>query len=799
MSKILIPDALKAIADERNFFLYQMPMKAPVAVGSISRPKNTDKAAVSTLWEVVEKLEYLERKPEVLEKVNAERAEWVKQADKAPKEIEGFKVGYVPREESAGVVVDLDKCVGEEGVVLLDDLELQAAFDAYRESGGYWEVSPSGTGVRVVLPRVAFEDELRSDRREAGQVAFQAAQEQAKGFTLTLTGDGAWQRGEVGDRLVSEVVRVRDAGLTERNTERMAKRGGLEDGDLALEWAHVSLEDLEAMLAAVPNVGKDRDWFIGMTKAIRETFEPRGLGEAAWDLWDAWTATREDGNGPYIYEENRRLWDEPITRPGEKSIGGLVMEAHEAGWRGSWESDLGEDEDDDGFVMDGVEGDGDEDAEEIKLDWSNPLDRLAIIGGDFFDRKMNVWVSERAALRLSRKYKMMDLKGNLIPLGKPDGRIGWLNENLRSWDRMDFWPGQKETYRDRSGSRVLNTYRELEPLSGGPEGAEVWVDQVRKGFGEDADLLFDWMAFVLQNPGKKAGFAPVLISEHEGAGKDFALLPMKNYLDRYAGNVGLNQIDDEKNGGILKEKMLLIIEESAQSRFQDKANVAEKLKSLIAAPPDTLSVRMMRKDHFEVRNVLNVVLLVNQMDALYMEMGTRRYYPIVTEFGRDWDRDAKNEWWKPRWEWMRSGGWKAVARWLLDRDVVRVSESMNAPESRWMRDVVRAGMPPGADWVEDFVNGRGWVSTRQIRDAGVMADGTRVPVGKVLTRVLEGLGYKQLGSDRISVRDGDKVYKHAIFVLDTNTASKEEIYEVLASGDDETIDKAQKRSHIRLM
>lgn len=346
MSKILIPDALKTIADEKNFFLYQMPFKIPVGVGRISVPRNTDEAAVSTLWECVEKLEYLERKPEVLERVNREREEWARKHQVEFKPIAGFRVGYVPREESAGVVVDMDKCVGEDGVVVVDDFGLQEAFDRYVESGGYWEISPSGTGVRVVMPRGDW-DELKSDRREAGGVAFQAAQEKAKGFTLTLEGSGEWLRD---DALIEEVVRVRDEGLVERKRDRV-KVGGAEDiGDVALEWAHVSVQDLEDMLAVIPNEGfNSREVFVGMTKAVKEAFEPRGLGEAAWDVWDAWVATQVDSVGGYDYTMNRRLWDEPSGRVGETTLGTIIHHARENGWGTSEEKIENSEETEDPF------------------------------------------------------------------------------------------------------------------------------------------------------------------------------------------------------------------------------------------------------------------------------------------------------------------------------------------------------------------------------------------------------------------------------------------------------------------
>jgi len=811
MHKIVVPEALKAIAGERNFFIYQMPMKIPVALGKVDRARNTDEVAVSTLWEVVEKLDYLNRKPEVLERINGRRAEWASKEGLEPRLIDGFCVGYVPREDSAGVVVDLDKCVvdGVEGVVF-DDLGLWEAVEAYRDAGGYWEVSPSGTGLRVVLPRVEMADELRSDRREAGGVAFQAAQEKAKGFTLTLSGDGAWQRGDEGDRLVDEVVRVRDEAMLQRRTERVLRADSVEAGDMALEWAHVSLEDLEGMLAVIPNEGpqkSERGWFVGMTKAIREVFEPRGLGEAAWDAWDAWVGSREDGG--YDYEWNRRVWDEPLSgRSGEMSLAGLIGEARETGWRGSWEL-KSEDEGDKrekGFDLE-LEGEGRGESEEV--DWNDPEQRFALIGGEYFDRWLNCWSNAVLAYRVTRDWDMkwVGPKG-VKPVGsKASDRQSWLNQRIPMWDATDFWPGKGETYVRRDGKRILNTYLPLPPLVGGEGGdAKLWREQIEMSYGEDCEMLYDWMAWVMQNPGKKVGFALALYSEHEGAGKDFLLYPLMKYLGGYAGTSQLHQLGDEKNAGLLLRKLVLTVQEGSEGRFHDKVNMAERLKPLIAAPPDTLTVREMRKDFYEVQNVLNMVFLLNHKDALYIDPQSRRYYPIVTDFGGQWgeDKAAKAEWWKPRWDWLKEGdgeGWKEVAQWLLDRRVESIHERMEAPVGRWTKDIIQGGLPEGAgvEWLEDYLTGRDWVSLRQIRLDGFGVDG--VPDGQKLVRVLKTLGFRkvEMGSDRgrLPVRVGPLVEQHVIMSRGNVTLDKDMCVEALQAEDVSKRDLLQRATHLK--
>ena len=494
MSKIVVPEALKSIAYERNFFMYLMPMKIPVGLDSIKWAKNTDKVAVSTMWEVIEKLEYLERKPEILEMANQERAERAAKYEIDYTPIEGFRIGYVPRSDSAGVVVDLDDCVDDDGNVVLDDPALQIAFDVYADGGGYWETSPSGRGVRVVMPRVALEDELRSDRREACGVGFQAAQEKAKGFTLTLSGEGEWKRG---DALVDEVVRVRDAGLTERRTGEKGVEGDV--SDVALQFVDVTIEDFERMLEILPNGGpekSERGWFTGMTKAIRETFEPRGLGEEAWELWDHWLSL--DPPGRYDPEWNRRVWDEPLKEgvANRKSLASIIKEANSLGFVGSWRRD-GESEfdmelDDD----EGDAGDAGDAGKEVKEESEDPYDFLKRLDmetvgpkGAKVRRPVYNYINCVRIVRHMPKLKGLVgrdiLCGGLLRLRRWKG--GELDVPVE-WTDLDMHQLLQTVQGMKKGGHSVFGHFGVEGLKSGIEGAAVPVQPIKRML----DRLEEW-------------------------------------------------------------------------------------------------------------------------------------------------------------------------------------------------------------------------------------------------------------------------------------------------------------------
>jgi len=336
--KIRIPQALEAIADEANFFMYQIidegpdkkVGKRPANFAAPFKGCNTDEAATHTLREVVERVEAYNAAPDKIAKHNANRKEYAEAKGSRYTPILRYAVGYVPREGSAGVIIDLDDVVSPDDNTSIIDFDVMGWLDGFK---GYCEVSTSGTGLRVVMPR-EFGDELLSDRREANGCAFQAKAEQAKGFALTLTGSGDWARD---DDFVRGVCERRDAGLRERRIEKNVNPEDL--GDIALDFLEYTLDDLESMLAAYPNEGIERGEWIGLCKAVREAFEPRGLGEEAFDIFDAWTATGKEHS--YDPVHNRDKWDEPLDTSAKTrtTLASVLKVARENKWRSASEAD----------------------------------------------------------------------------------------------------------------------------------------------------------------------------------------------------------------------------------------------------------------------------------------------------------------------------------------------------------------------------------------------------------------------------------------------------------------------------
>lgn len=226
------------------------------------------------------------------------------------------RVGYVARKGSAMVGVDYDNCFTEDDLddhidVLLDDV--------------YAEVSPSGNGVRVLLPRMAGD----FWSRERSDVGFFGADN--KWFTVTF--DSLYDEVVFGD---SDAIRRSVSHLRlERRSERnevAALRGKKGDGgkwwfDLPFEWQERSL--IDALSAIPPEVANnDEDWF-QISMALHSTGYDWVKG-----IWDQWSqAIAEDANpDSYNEQQNEMRWNSFTRSAQGKTIAHVFWVAREHGW-----------------------------------------------------------------------------------------------------------------------------------------------------------------------------------------------------------------------------------------------------------------------------------------------------------------------------------------------------------------------------------------------------------------------------------------------------------------------------------
>jgi hypothetical protein len=766
---ILIPQALPSVFEaaraEENWLIFAVGKpdergkraKRPVARDKPYVWVNRDKAASFTFDKAVERMKAFRDWDGGLDAINRraeERREKMIADGKKPGpaiEVEGYRLGYFPREDSALVALDFDNAV-HDGVIL--DFEVAGAVEA---SEAYVEISSSGTGLRVFMPRQWGDESLHHG--EVNDVGvFVSAKGAACAITFDTVKDGAGR-----DQALFDLVIGRMGAIEERGEDREP----VEIADQVLEFGRIEVETFREIVSAVKNDDRFEsfdEWF-GMVRGAREYYEvvdPDRLDEVR-EIVEAWCEAWDGGeHDPDKFED---VWERRPRAGSKAGVGSWVHYARECGWK------------------------ADEAPEEATVPAAiittrkEALERFVLVGGQFYDRldrqlldRGNAGLVNAIARAFTEKTK----KGP-VPMSA-DKVISYMRHNAKAYRAVKFLPGEPEIVGD-----TINSWERPGEYPTGD--VSPWFDHIVTLYGrEAADILTDWLAFVLQNPGKKAGWAPVLIGPPR-CGKDTIITPVVDAIGPHAvPNMGLEALEKEHNGW-LERTLLLVMQENVSGRMS-KANAAEKLKTMIAAPPNTLPLRKMQKDTVQIPNVLNMAFLSNHMDALYIERENKdRFYPMVTTTKPDEAYFARLH------GWLGGGGAEKVVGYLQRRKVTRVTERGRAPMSEYLDAIVAASLPEGGLDVMDYVSDKRWVSTKHLKTAIGSHEFGSSPGWRMTDRgiaaALAAAGFVKPW-DRVSVRDGDSVVHHRVYVrAEAVPLSYDLVAEALRQGG-EKLSQAQK-------
>jgi transcriptional regulator with XRE-family HTH domain len=188
-----------------------------------------------------------------------------------------------------------------------------------------------------------------------------------------------------------------------------------------------------------------------------------------------------------------------------------------------------------------------------------------------------------------------------------------------------------------------------------------WLDHLSFVLGSDAerDRFLRWCAYVAQHPELKPNWHFLVLSD-AGVGKDTMTLPLKlavgkgNHID-----ITSNALGEQFNPWA--ECKLVIIGEFTKSRRGDAGEVSNRLKPLLAAPPDELTINQKNMRQYEIPNRAAVVMFSNAQNPLYLERGSRRVH-VVNRLNHP-RRD--DDYYLDMFKWLDGGGAALCAAYIL--------------------------------------------------------------------------------------------------------------------------------------
>lgn len=242
----------------------------------------------------------------------------------------------------------------------------------------------------------------------------------------------------------------------------------------------------------------------------------------------------------------------------------------------------------------------------------------------------------------------------------------------------------------KAGARVYNSYRPPKASDGDPAKAGRWIEHVGLVYPDAVDHLTAWLAHRVQRPGEKVNHALVL-GGAPGIGKDTILEPVRHAIGPWNfGDVSPIELMGRFNAFL--KTVVLRVSELRDLGDRDRFGFYEHTKTLIAAPPDTLTVDEKNIRAYRVPNLVGVVFTTNhRTDGLFLPADDRRHFVAWSELTPG---DFADGYWADLYRWFEDDGANHVAAYLAAYDLSGFSPKAPPPKTEAFWDIVSAGRAP---------------------------------------------------------------------------------------------------------
>jgi hypothetical protein len=300
----------------------------------------------------------------------------------------------------------------------------------------------------------------------------------------------------------------------------------------------------------------------------------------------------------------------------------------------------------------------------------------------------------------------------------------------------------------RDGDLYGNRWRNARPSVAQVDSSDIsmWMNHCQALVPESDELshIFDVMAFKVQHPEIKVNHA-ILHAGDEGSGKDTFWAPFiwaicGDHL-KNRGIMDNNSVNSQ--WGYQLESEVLIINELKEPDASTRRQLANQLKPIIAAPPEMLPINRKGLHPYMMANRLFVLAFSNDPVPISLASQDRRWFCVWSTAPRMDSRQAKRI-----WDWYRSGGFVAIAKWLGLRDVSKFNPSAPPMWTEFKANLVEHGMSMAESFLVEMLKNKTGEFSRGVigspfhslcdRLAGQAPSGVKVPQAALLHALKEG-------------------------------------------------------------
>ena len=264
-----------------------------------------------------------------------------------------------------------------------------------------------------------------------------------------------------------------------------------------------------------------------------------------------------------------------------------------------------------------------------------------------------------------------------------------------------------------TGRALFNTYAPPTCAIGSyaeeqPEAfVQPFLNHVRKLLPHegDAKLLIQWCAHIIQRPGEKIRWAPILYSIDQGVGKDTII----NFVQEIVGKRYCSTIKPTDIGGNFNEWaqsiLIRISEVSDVSEKSSRRKFQEEVKTIISGDDKFVTINEKYGLKHNARNIAHVIITTNNPQDIAVSEEDRRYDVMECATKQAMgieDLDARKNYFDALYKWYENGGKEKLYAFLLHVDLSDFKATV--PRLTEAKKVLQQNTMEYLNWIQDVID-----------------------------------------------------------------------------------------------
>ena len=244
---------------------------------------------------------------------------------------------------------------------------------------------------------------------------------------------------------------------------------------------------------------------------------------------------------------------------------------------------------------------------------------------------------------------------------------------------------------------MVNIYEKHEFYPDPKVDADLYWALVKHVFPHDEcrNHYLDWIAYILQNPGKKIRHALILQSDEFQLGRGSLYDVIRDILGRTnARKIELAEALDKGKGYLINSQVVLIDEAKSKGTWSEKEHLINSMKTLITE--GSQGIRQLYKEYTEQDTCTNYIINTNHRDAFALPKNEVRYWVYFSENKRN--EKLLEEYHDARDNHNLAAG---VYAELLDRNLSKFKPNGVAPHTIYRDMMTKLADRPVNDYVRD--------------------------------------------------------------------------------------------------